>query len=268
MSKPLAVADFQFVNATPTNLRAPDDKAVRALIRKQAMKQASAARRQQGNYGKQNVGQYPVFHQDTVQQCSGKSPCTEGSHEEECFCVCGEEEPLRLKETGARQDYRPELDSSRPQPFLDGLLSTSRLHPGLSLQGYEATIAAYNFDVVDLSTLASLPLGRFAGETLSANPSQLTHLLRCKQWSYLSYLPSRYGYSDCLKDAVNCIIARVRQILTPADQKLKPKVLLLYGRALKSLQKALDSPAQCYEPEVLGAIEILALYEVSIPKPN
>ena len=122
-------------------------------------------------------------------------------------------------------------------------------------------VAAYNFDVVDLSALASLHLGRCAGETLSADPSQLTSLLRYKE-SYLSYLPSRYEHSACLKDAVDCIIARVRQILSPNERKLESTVIPLYLRALNSLQKALDSPIQRYEPEVLCAIEILALYEV------
>lgn len=53
--------EFQFVNSTPEDPAVPQDKAVRVLIRKQAMKNASAARKRDGNYGKHNLRQLPLF---------------------------------------------------------------------------------------------------------------------------------------------------------------------------------------------------------------
>jgi hypothetical protein len=39
-------------------------------------------------------------------------------------------------------------------------------------------------------------------------------------------------------------------------------VLSLYGKALESLQDALNDPRQCIEPETLCATELLTLFEV------
>jgi hypothetical protein len=118
------------------------------------------------------------------------------------------------------------------------------------------------FDIIDLSTLATYHVGRTTAEALSSDPLQLVNLLRFKQWSYLSYLPSLYGRSACLNDAVDCIIARVRQILAPTGEYGHKEVIQLYLRAIDSLQKALNSPRQRLEADVLCATEILALYEV------
>jgi hypothetical protein len=254
---------FQFVNATITNPRAPQDKAVRALIRKHAMKQASATRRRLGNYGKHNLRQYPVFYEDTTQHSVAGRPYNENSHEDE-ESYGWEDESLEDENNSARPRSSLHLTESELQPLFNTFICKSRLPPCLSRQGYEAVVAAYDFDVVDLSAVALLRLGRSACMMLSADLSKLTGLLRCKWTSYLTYLPSRYGHSPCLSDAIDCILARVRQILFPAETKLNSTVLPRYIKALKSLQEALYSPVQCYEADVLCAIEILALYEVSV----
>jgi hypothetical protein len=259
MCDPLPNSDFQFVNATISNPRVPEDKAVRTLIRKQAMKQASAARRRQGNYGKHNLRQYPVLYRDVAPRPTEVITCSENAYRHVENGHCRRNERQNAGSEGARS-------GSSLQSLVNRSLIKPRLPSGLSRQGYEAAATGYDFDVVDLSRLASLHLGRFAGKTLSADPSQLPSLLRKRQSSYLTYLPSRYEHSPCLKDAIDCIIARVRSILAPDDKKLRSSVVPLYVKALKSLQNALDSPVQCYEPEVLCAIEILALYEVIHPK--
>jgi hypothetical protein len=62
MGSKTPIFTVQFVNATVTNPTAPKDPAVRAIIRKQAMKQAAETRRRDGSYGKHNLRQYPVFY--------------------------------------------------------------------------------------------------------------------------------------------------------------------------------------------------------------
>jgi hypothetical protein len=54
----------------------------------------------------------------------------------------------------------------------------------------------------------------------------------------------------------------MRQIVFSADQQPSSIVLSLYGKALKSLQAAVNDPVSCLEPNVLCATEILALFEV------
>ena len=261
-------AGFQFVNATLTNPQAPQDKAVRTLIRKQAMKQASATRRKLGNYGKHNVRQCPIFCEVITQKSVAGRPHNKTIYEdEESYRREDEDELLRDGEDSALSHNSLHLAGSNVQPF-NMFAYKSSLPPSLSRQGYEAVVAAYDLDVVNLSAVALLRLGRSACMMLSADTSTLASLLRCNWASYLTYAPSRYAHSPCLSDAIDCILARVRQILFPAETKFNSIVLPRYIKALKSLQEALYSSSQCYEADVLCAIEILALYEVPIPKQN
>jgi len=120
----------------------------------------------------------------------------------------------------------------------------------------------YDFDVLDLSALTSFHAGRATAQALMHDPSRLIDVLRCKQWSYLSFLPSRFGHVDCLDDAARCLAAKARhQLLSPTNP---PNVIVvsLYSRALASLQSALSDPDRFLQPDVLCATEILAIYEV------
>lgn len=246
---------IQFVNATVTNPSAPNDPAVRTLIRKQAMKQAAETRRRDGSYGKQNLRQYPVFY---VNGDTESAPV----REDECF--------EEVNSHTIEQSVPPQISwpksarrrNSSRKHLRNGLLLPASNSPSPSAKGYELLTQKNGFDFMDLSTLATYHVGRATAEALSSDPLQLVNLLQFKQWSYLSYLPSLYGRSACLKDAVDCIIARVRQILVPTGEVGHKEVIWLYLRAIDSLQKSLNCPRQCLEADVLCATEILALYEV------
>jgi len=82
------------------------------------------------------------------------------------------------------------------------------------------------------------------------------------KWSFVSYIPARYGEEACLTLATDCLLSKVREIVTPESSVYKPKVISSYVKALRSFQKAIDSPSQRFNPEVLCATQILALYEV------
>jgi hypothetical protein len=120
----------------------------------------------------------------------------------------------------------------------------------------------YGLDALDISTLASVHMNRAARYEFLENPSQLAQILTKRKWSYFSYLPSRYGYSTCLNDATDCLVSRVRQILSPDSAIWDKTVLSLYCRALNSLQAAIQCSKLCMEADVLCATAILALYEV------
>jgi hypothetical protein len=237
----------QFVNATVANPSAPKDPAVRAAIRKQAMKKAADTRRRVGNYGKHNLRQYPVFCQSN----------NEGAAAEEVM-----DHDNRTGYTEGWPSQNGQRNMSKRNDTGRGISWTGRISPKPSAKGFELVTMKGGFDIIDLSTLATYHVGRATAEALSSDPLQLLGLLDFKQWSYMSYLPSLYGSSACLDNAVDCLIARIRHIITPNGERGEREVIRLYLKAIDSLQKALNSPSQRLAAHVLCATEILALYEV------
>ena len=257
MAEKSSINEFQFVNSTIDTPTVPKDLAVRALIRKQAMKKASAARRRDGNYGKHNLRQYPVFLFDEKNTLDITAQEGKGATFNEQVVVI--QEPRMVVKERLKQNKRKEVER---QQWISMLAAAESLPQSLSPKGYELTSMKSDFDIIDLSTLSTLHINRAARAALSRNPYHLIYQLRSyKQSSYLSYLPSMYGQSDCLSAATDCVIARARQIISPR-LNWEGAVISLYLKALNSLQKALDCPKQRYKPEVLCATEILALYEV------
>jgi hypothetical protein len=255
--------EFQFVNSTITSPTVPQDAEVRALIRKQAMRKASLARKRDGNYGKHNLRQYPVF---IYEQDSAVAEIWE-SAKELGIRVQRKEGSKSTKHLGTIKESRRNLLEvetalAERQRLLKKLALVETIKPGLSPDGYELKSMQMDFDILDLSTLATLHIGRAVRGALSQNPFQLVSQLKAhKRWSYLSFLPTRYEHIKCLRDATDCVIARARQIVSP-NKKWETVVIAFYVRALDSLQKALDDSTKRYQPEVLCATEILALYEV------
>lgn len=142
-------------------------------------------------------------------------------------------------------DDRPIDHSIAPQP---------------SFTGYEALRATYNFDITYLASFTDVDLGKTAALRLQSQPSLLSNLLQQRSTSFLSYLPSRYGSSRCLDDAIHCVAARAGQMFGYADRDAA--IPRLYGKALKSLQHALSDPKSCIEVDVYCATRLLTLYEV------
>jgi len=249
-----AHTEFQFVNSTVDAPKVPQDLAIRALIRKQAMKKASAARRRDGNYGKHNLRQYPVFLFNTDNAVKPAASAQDYHQEKSTVPADVTEETKGVPEPHIKQS--PESISR--------VVRFESIPRSLSARGYELTSMKSDFDINDLSTLSTLHVNRAARAALSQNPYHLIYQLRShKQSSYLSYLPSRYGQIPCLSDATDCVIARARQIISP-NRNWESAVICFYLKALNSLQKALDNPKQRFKPEVLCATEILALYEVRV----
>jgi hypothetical protein len=266
--------EFHFVNSSIHSPIVPQDKAVRTLIRKQAMKKASAARRRDGTYGKHNLRQLPVF---IVNQDSGKEWSQEkhiGTNNQ--YFVHVEEVNKHLNYTSevkGEDDRRISNLTSASKSDSKSIAERQRLlrrfglteiPRNLSAKGYESASIKSDFDILDLSTLATLHVGRAVRAALSQDPYNLVHQLRSqKKSSYLSFLPSRYENTPCLRDATNCVTARARLIIHPG-KPWEAAVISFYVKALDSLQKALDCPKQRFQPEVLCATEILALYEAGI----
>ncbi|KAL8642604.1 MAG: hypothetical protein Q9226_008490 [Calogaya cf. arnoldii] len=130
-----------------------------------------------------------------------------------------------------------------------------------SSTGFEAVRIRFDFDPVSLSGLTPLHGGRAATRTLHDKPDRLLDILRCRKLSYFEFLPSRFGQTRCLDDAVCCVASRVRQWINNPGEPDR-LALELYSKAVRSLQAALENPVLCRHPHVLCATEIMTIFEL------
>lgn len=263
MSDQANEVQFQFVNSTIDTPSVPQDVATRALIRKQAMKKASAARKRNGSYGKHNLRQFPVFINDTLLQQPTISPESVSEDTSPQDTPSKKEDPPPLVNNRIVPRYTHEKISSAEDDPRPGEIALARSIPtSLPQSAYELMTLKYGINILDLSNLTTFHVSRATRKALLSNPSQVINLLRYNRWSFFSYLQSSYEHNPCVRYAADCVVARVRQILSPSEDRWNSVVISLYVKALIALQKALDCPKQRFSPEVLYATEILALYEV------
>ncbi|KAH8664644.1 hypothetical protein BX600DRAFT_302276 [Xylariales sp. PMI_506] len=169
-----------------------------------------------------------------------------------------QEEPGNAEEKTS-SDSSPNSDESQEsEPVLRYLLSP---------QGLESLTIEVGMDVLDLSALTTVHIGARASSCLTKRPANVMTLISRRKASYLNFIPARYGRSQCLDDALRCVAAKARRILvkpeSASDAAGLALELSLYGKALRSLQNAVDSPSEKWRsPEVLCAIQILSMYEL------
>ncbi|KAF9891667.1 hypothetical protein FE257_003679 [Aspergillus nanangensis] len=133
-------------------------------------------------------------------------------------------------------------------------------YPQLSYNGYETLRIRYNFDITDLTSFTDVDLGKTAFLSLQGQPARLAGLLQKQPSSFLAYLPSRYGWSVCLDDAIHCVVARAGQML--GFPIAGARASALYGRALASLRAACEDEEHRMQADVYCATRLLALYEL------
>lgn len=141
----------------------------------------------------------------------------------------------------------------------DGSVDHS-IAPQPSLTGYEALRAKFNFDITYLASFTHVDLGKTAALPLQKEPTLLSSLLRQRSSSFLSFLPSRYGSSQCLDDAMHCLAAQAGNLFGYTTRT--STISALYGKALRSLQHAITDTNLCKEADVYCATRLLTLYEV------
>jgi hypothetical protein len=128
---------------------------------------------------------------------------------------------------------------------------------------YEKFRLSYNFDITDLTSFTDVDLATNAYRLLQDEPNRLVSLLRKQYSSFLAHLPSRYGTSTCLDDAMHCVAARAGQML--GFQMPESIPYILYGKALKSLQSAISDGTECTVSEIYCVTRLLVLYELIGP---
>jgi hypothetical protein len=143
-------------------------------------------------------------------------------------------------------------------------LACARLAPSMPLSGLDLLTAEVGVNLLDLSALTAVHFGDMASSHLTKNPSRLRELVSRRKPSYLNYVPARYGHSQCLDDAVRCVALKARRVLSGSRLCNNLTELSLYGKALRSLQDAVDDLGDPWQsPDVLCTIQVLSLYEVS-----
>ncbi|KAI4271932.1 MAG: hypothetical protein L6R38_006739 [Xanthoria sp. 2 TBL-2021] len=234
---------------------------VRTLIRKQAMSKAAAARRRSrysATSKKQDSFQYQAYQHtyEAAEQGFEDSPFPDDYIQP----LYPETESLH-----SNQSMLPVFKASESvigdSHQLSYMPTPEWIPASPSSTGFEAMRIAFDFDPITLSGLTDLHVGRATARPLRDKPGWLREILRCKKWSYYEYLPSRFGQTRCLDDAIWCIAARVRQWFdNPADPSRL--ALELYSKAVGSLQAALDDPVLCHHPNVLCATEVMTIFEL------
>ncbi|KAL7933275.1 hypothetical protein V8C35DRAFT_327984 [Trichoderma chlorosporum] len=229
--------EFSFVGYT--HARLPNDPAIRTVIRRHAMRNVAETRRRRDNYGKQSLSQPLRWTLD-----AGTSSPTQYSSSTELV-------------PSSRVDAPANAIVSIKQKYL------ASPAPSLPMTTPEATITD-NFAILQLvESLAGPHLGVDAQTSpalrLGPQKSQFP-----KSRTLLSFIPPRYGHVAPLTCAVDCLVARVRQITLKEegiseDQDLQ--IFYLYDKALKSLQEAINDEEAGKTPETLCAAELLGFFE-------
>lgn len=131
---------------------------------------------------------------------------------------------------------------------------------------YPSILVQANLDFTDLSSLASIEVGRYTGQRLVEWPRGITHFLRGTTWSYCHYVPFYYSQSALIRDATDCVVARVKCLLASdtTDRSWELVAIASYAKALSRLQEAINSTSQQPTVEVLCTTQILSLYEVRL----
>ncbi|KAH8897956.1 hypothetical protein GQ53DRAFT_791642 [Thozetella sp. PMI_491] len=134
--------------------------------------------------------------------------------------------------------------------------------PPIPLSGLELLVRDRGIDPMDLSALTSVHMGTIASAMLQATPSQLSDVLLCRQWSYFSFIPPRFGHVPALDDAFRCLLIMAHSMLVPSYKPSNNIILASYGKALRSLQDAVNEPHYQCIAEVVCAAGMLALCEL------
>jgi hypothetical protein len=217
----------------------------RTKVRSHAMKATAASRRKNATWGKRNLRQLPGYriNNKTTQGSSSSMPNDETSTDT----------------VGALSQTSGALALSKSPGWSAVAVNIS---PAMPLTGIELLAAEFGVHILDLSALTAIQCGWTACAILASRPNWINSLVSRRQPSYLYCVASRYGSNSCLDEALRCVAIRAKRILAPSCLPFDLSESLQYVAALKSLQKAVDDVEERSQPEVLGAINLLSLFEV------
>ncbi|KIM93844.1 hypothetical protein OIDMADRAFT_35307 [Oidiodendron maius Zn] len=244
MSTTPAVPGLEWILIAPDSKGYNSSKVDRRAIRRQAMKTISARWRQSKDYGRINMGQYPVF-------------AAKGNHT-----------PVKLaqyrddRELDSRILYRDITGSSSSTSAPRIAWELTSIPAPMPLSGMERVRALFGIDILNLSPLTVTHVGE--ATSLYFDPRTLRMaLIHQQRSSYLSHIPRRFGHNPCLDQAIYALLSKAREILYPSTPNIRTIALSEHGKALRMLQEAIDNAASRTQPDVLCITELLGLIEAS-----
>ncbi|KAH8705618.1 hypothetical protein BGW36DRAFT_403159 [Talaromyces proteolyticus] len=128
--------------------------------------------------------------------------------------------------------------------------------------GISLVRSEYNLDPTNFSALTSIHIGAACKGIFAEEPTHLKGLLTCHEKSYFSHLPQRFGQSACLDNALFCLVIKIASLMAPCSALSNTLILAKYGKALATLQAALEGSASWTLADTLCAVEVLALFEI------
>jgi hypothetical protein len=227
-----------------------EKKQMISKIRSHAMRATAASRKRSGTWGKHNQRQYPA------PSFSGIGCITSAISE----AVPSRRLNDKRAEPGSLE--KQSLRNSLPKPLDNGVAFELRLGLPMPLSGIDQLAAKIGVNVLDLSALTTIHIGHKATSFLTKDPRRLAGLVGAGKLSYLTHVVTRYGSSCYLDDAVRCVATKVHRVLVGSGKGGRTIELTSYGKALRSLQSAIDLKEEWRNPDVLCAVQILSLYEV------
>ncbi|KAL6901083.1 hypothetical protein GGI43DRAFT_403993 [Trichoderma evansii] len=169
-----------------------------------------------------------------------------------------------MKAVGASRRVSNDVQSKPPSKCYKLARNNKVLSPppSMPLSGLELLVKDIGLDPLNFSSLTSVHIGPVASTLLQLDSSQLPGILTDRQWSYFSFIPSRFGHVVALDDAFRCLITAAHSLLVPNYRRSDEAILQCYGKALQSLQQAIYKPSNRYTAEILCAMGILSIFEI------
>lgn len=129
-----------------------------------------------------------------------------------------------------------------------------------SHNGWESMRVKFNFDITCLTSFTDIDLATNACSLLEHDPRSAASLLQRWPSCFLTYLPSRYGSTPFLDDAMHCVAARAAYMMGSSTSPLLHTAL--YSKALSSLAAAVAAEPPALISDIYCATRLLVLYEV------
>lgn len=141
------------------------------------------------------------------------------------------------------------------------------IQPPLS-SSYSNLVVTEYFSILNLAPFTGLRLGATTLSFFTKDPSNIIQALSPSvpgSQKFLSFIFPRYGQALSLSLAVDCIVAKLQQMITKIESTSAQTIVLRqHTRLLECIQHDLDDRSQWMSSETLCAIQLLGLFDVDI----
>ncbi|KAF4469969.1 hypothetical protein FALBO_3145 [Fusarium albosuccineum] len=206
----------------------------------------------EGNYGKHNLRQLPLF----LDKAAVDDPPLTYLEGDILFKVATSERGV----DSVKPTFKRHKSHSTRAPA-EQIPSTPKSYPGLEMTP-ESII------LLQLMPLTGLRLGigtSFYPSTKVIDRRSGLSTCHLGSRKLISFIPCRYGKDLPLTFAIDCVVAKLRQMTEYAESgQTNGHVLVLshYNKALRAIQAALSDKTQCMSPETLCAVELMGVFEM------